>query len=1030
MHVLEETSAEPSLQARQLQLKRARLADDLSDKISHQPAELIHNNILPVPPSLEQAILETEIPKAALDNWSCDEDSGYSLSPEQPVNQESSLILLPQASPPPCTQVTLPSQTTQISGSSPLLKLADQLVTPSTQSTCVTSQKKSQLKPNADYSAQKQKKVKDDKPKIKKLKYHQYVPPDQRGDKEPSICLDSPYAKIVQQQQLVLQLQIINQQQQQNYHAILPATLKPQMDQQSSSSTPPVSTPSTVLSNQGCHKNLSSASTAWTKPATLPPNLDEMKVAELKSELKLRSLPVSGTKIDLIERLRTYQGLNEGSSTTSFLTAGGTTGLTTGEEGKSSKTAAAATINNNTSQHHTSLSASFSSTSVTLAPSHCSPGCMSPEDTGFNCDQQQERMSSPHTQLSLQACSAAPLPNIKEEQMCSTSAPCQFTSKPACLQKHRPVSLTGPSTTASAPVVTMDKDKMLREKDKQIEELTRMLRQIQRVVEALRMQLECGKRGGHVPETHVLVRVKQEPPDKPSVPLSFHNPPLIPAPAPFRREMDVTKVSVKQETIEAEEFVSETTVQIPDAYRLPKPSTQTPEAREQIKLQMKPEQTSTLRKQHLHLQQTTPKLAHHQAIEKHLLQRRHNSQSPQQTPQRLESEPKLSHQQKTKSHKPKLKQQKQLLRQHPQEMQLKQQTSLKQQKLCMQPQKSEQLQRTQVQTKMLLKQQQEQQQVPQVNINQVTGWLELNLLKRDLTPTLVSDGNSNSSLITLTNYITGNQRSDAPGSKAANHIPQVKNGGPQVSVEQPEQEVVPHPSTLESFLKDQETSLSGRNTLSPSSQNIVCPCRDDLLSPLSSASIKLSAPSPDKKDREHEDDFIDSTLQRGESLSAFKPSSTRPLDELNPNPSSSPCLNIPQFPLSEPQTLLVPTEEEQHLSNAGSGCLEDFLESTMGKPLLGVEPGGPLTLIDDLHSEMLCTPSILDPPPSPMDTLDIAAERERGADSMDWLDFDVGGKKEEEAMTLDPLGPQTPPSVFSTDFLDSCDLQIHWDSCL
>lgn len=45
-----ETSAEPSLQAKQLQLKRARLADDLNDKISHRPGpiELIHKNILPV----------------------------------------------------------------------------------------------------------------------------------------------------------------------------------------------------------------------------------------------------------------------------------------------------------------------------------------------------------------------------------------------------------------------------------------------------------------------------------------------------------------------------------------------------------------------------------------------------------------------------------------------------------------------------------------------------------------------------------------------------------------------------------------------------------------------------------------------------------------------------------------------------------------------------------------------------------------------------------------------------------------------
>lgn len=49
-----------------------------------------------------------------------------------------------------------------------------------------------------------------------------------------------------------------------------------------------------------------------------------VQVAELKLELKLRSLPVSGTKSDLIERLRAYQELN---------TAGGGDG---GDSGASS----------------------------------------------------------------------------------------------------------------------------------------------------------------------------------------------------------------------------------------------------------------------------------------------------------------------------------------------------------------------------------------------------------------------------------------------------------------------------------------------------------------------------------------------------------------------------------------------------------------------------------------------------------------------------------------------------------------------
>lgn len=56
-----ETSAEPSLQAKQLRLKRARLADDLNDKISHRPGpmELIHKNILPVYSTLRNTLLGT-----------------------------------------------------------------------------------------------------------------------------------------------------------------------------------------------------------------------------------------------------------------------------------------------------------------------------------------------------------------------------------------------------------------------------------------------------------------------------------------------------------------------------------------------------------------------------------------------------------------------------------------------------------------------------------------------------------------------------------------------------------------------------------------------------------------------------------------------------------------------------------------------------------------------------------------------------------------------------------------------------------
>ncbi|XP_016334067.1 myocardin-like, partial [Sinocyclocheilus anshuiensis] len=63
------------------------------------------------------------------------------------------------------------------------------------------------------------KKPKDIKPKVKKLKYHQYIPPDQKAEKSPALQMDSAYACLLQQQQLFLQLQILSQQKhQQNPH--------------------------------------------------------------------------------------------------------------------------------------------------------------------------------------------------------------------------------------------------------------------------------------------------------------------------------------------------------------------------------------------------------------------------------------------------------------------------------------------------------------------------------------------------------------------------------------------------------------------------------------------------------------------------------------------------------------------------------------------------------------------------------------------------------------------------------------------
>lgn len=117
-YCVSETQAEPSLQATQMKLKRARLADGLNEKIAQRPGpmELVEKNILPVDSSVKEAITgkqdynasagflmksralntvscfgtesEANYPKT-LDVFKFDEDSSEALSPEDSASRES-----------------------------------------------------------------------------------------------------------------------------------------------------------------------------------------------------------------------------------------------------------------------------------------------------------------------------------------------------------------------------------------------------------------------------------------------------------------------------------------------------------------------------------------------------------------------------------------------------------------------------------------------------------------------------------------------------------------------------------------------------------------------------------------------------------------------------------------------------------------------------------------------------------------------------------------------------------------------------
>ena len=162
---------------------------------------------------------------------------------------------------------------------------------------------------------------KQQKPKYRKLRYHEYVPPSKSNakggkttpSKPPKI--DTPYALLLQQQQLFLQLQVLQQQYPngvlvqklpellKNMPASLSekahALLKPKLAGMENSR--PTYTKTHEIPEDIKVSNPSGE-------GTLTVRLDELKVNNLKMACKELNLIVSGKKVDLIERLLDHTG--------------------------------------------------------------------------------------------------------------------------------------------------------------------------------------------------------------------------------------------------------------------------------------------------------------------------------------------------------------------------------------------------------------------------------------------------------------------------------------------------------------------------------------------------------------------------------------------------------------------------------------------------------------------------------------------------------------------------------------------------
>ncbi|XP_025057936.1 myocardin isoform X2 [Alligator sinensis] len=483
MHILQDSAAEGSIQSTQMKLKRARLADDLNEKIALRPGplELVEKNIIPVDSAVKEAIKGTQVSfSKSSDAFAFEEDSSNDdLSPEQARGEESqgsTESATGTKNSEPISSATSGTTQLQVHTHGSENNVTDLTSVQSSQ--CESPKQVNNQLPvptavkskSSGDSKNRHKKPKDTKPKVKKLKYHQYIPPDQKAEKSPP-PMDSAYARLLQQQQLFLQLQILSQQQQQqhfSYQGIHQAQLKHSSEQMvkssNSSSTPvnntPLSSVKTTFSGQSCVSSM--------KPGPLPSNLDDLKVSELRQQLRIRGLPVSGTKTALMERLRPFQE-SSGSTVPNFSEITTVTFPVTPTNTLSSyQSQSSASMLSNGFYHFGSTS---STPPISPASSDLSVSGSLPDT--FN----DGPMSSP--QFGLQP---SPVHGSTEESLMS--------------------SMNGGSIQLELEGLDTEKDKMLVEKQKVINELTWKLQQEQRQVEELRMQLQKRKRTSGLEEKH------------------------------------------------------------------------------------------------------------------------------------------------------------------------------------------------------------------------------------------------------------------------------------------------------------------------------------------------------------------------------------------------------------------------------------------------------------------------------------------------------------------------------------------------
>ena len=278
---------DPSLVDNLGKLERQKIADHLNERLLSRPGpiELIQDRILPV---------ESQIQNAIEQNVNFDNISPLSRSSDSSVlsDIETGLNTLNCQSPSPPPPLQDPFSSVSLKNyinKSKNEQLRIQNSYQSTQAPSVPSQISLSQKENEKLVRQVNKKQRQTKPKVKKLKFHNCQPPDAMFNNNTETNVDDRYKKLLEQQTLYLRLQVMQQNAMMNALQGNPENIEAVTEE---------------IENVVQKEQIKSLEHSLVLEGK---KIDDLRVVDLRAQLKQRGLVQSGPKAKLVERLIAYQ---------------------------------------------------------------------------------------------------------------------------------------------------------------------------------------------------------------------------------------------------------------------------------------------------------------------------------------------------------------------------------------------------------------------------------------------------------------------------------------------------------------------------------------------------------------------------------------------------------------------------------------------------------------------------------------------------------------------------------------------------